>query len=68
MLAFAEGCRRASAARITAIAPYFGYAHSDKRDGQRVPVTASMVADLMQAVGINHVVTVDVHSSQTLCL
>jgi ribose-phosphate pyrophosphokinase len=64
LLAFADGCRRASAARITAIVPYFGYARSDKRNGRRVPVTASMVADLMQAVGIAHVVTVDMHTPQ----
>src|SRR5919201_7091902 len=46
LLAFADACRRASAARTTAIVPYFGYARSDKRDRQRVPVAASMVADL----------------------
>ena|SRR2546421_8906688 len=64
LLAFADACRRASAAHTTAIVPYFGYARSDKRDRQRVPVAASMVADLLQAVGINHVVTVDVHTPQ----
>lgn len=64
LLAFADACRRASAARITAIVPYFGYARADRRHGQRVPVTASMVADLMRAVGIGHVVTVDVHTPQ----
>lgn len=64
LLAFADACRRASAARITAIVPYFGYARSDKRHGRREPITASMVADLMQAVGIGHVVTVDVHAPQ----
>src|SRR4051812_17606112 len=62
LLAFADACRRASAASITAIVPYFGYARSDKRNGRRVPVAASMMADLMQAVGITHVVTVDVHT------
>src|SRR5947209_19302007 len=64
LLAFADACRRASAARTTAIMPYFGYARSDKRDRQRVPVAARMVADLLQAVGINHVVPVDVHTPQ----
>ena len=64
LLACADACRRASAARITAIVPYFGYARSDKRHGQCEPITASMVADLMQAVGINHVVTLDVHAPQ----
>lgn len=64
LLAFADACRRASASRTTAIVPYFGYARSDKRDGQRVPVMASMVADLMQAAGVAHMVTVDVHTPQ----
>jgi ribose-phosphate pyrophosphokinase len=64
LLAFADGCRRASAKSITAVVPYFGYGRSDKRDGQRVPIMASMVAGLMQAVGIAHIVTVDVHTPQ----
>src|SRR5437763_4410709 len=64
LLAFADACRRASAARTTVIVPYFGYARSDRRDGQRVPVAASMVADLMQSVGVARVVTVDVHTPQ----
>src|SRR2546421_2333175 len=64
LLAFADSCRRASAARITAIVPYFGYARSDKRDGQRVPVMASTVADLMQRAGIHHVITIDMHTPQ----
>jgi ribose-phosphate pyrophosphokinase len=65
LLAFADACRRASAERITAVVPYFGYARADKRHGRRVPITASMVADLMQVVGIGHLVTVDVHAPQT---
>jgi ribose-phosphate pyrophosphokinase len=65
LLAFADACRRASAGRVTAVVPYFGYARSDKRDGRREPIAASMVADLMQAVGIGHVVTVDLHTPQT---
>src|SRR5919202_6284135 len=64
LLAFADACRRASSARTTAVVPYFGYARSDKRDGRRVPVAASMVADLLQSVGVGHVVTVDVHTPQ----
>jgi ribose-phosphate pyrophosphokinase len=64
LLAFADACRRASAARITAIIPYFGYARQDKRHGRREPITASMVALVLQAVGINHVVTVDLHTPQ----
>jgi ribose-phosphate pyrophosphokinase len=64
LLAFADACRRASAARITAIIPYFGYARQDKRHGRREPITASMVALLLQAIGISHVVTVDLHTPQ----
>jgi ribose-phosphate pyrophosphokinase len=64
LLVFSDACRRASATRITAIVPYFGYARADKRHGHREPITASMVADLFQTVGIDHVITVDVHASQ----
>lgn len=64
LLAFADACRRAAARRITAIIPYFGYARQDKRQGRREPITASMVALVLQAVGINHVVTVDLHTPQ----
>ena len=64
LLAFADACRRASAAHVTAIIPYFGYARSDKRHGRREPIMASMVADLIQAVGVNHVVTIDLHTPQ----
>jgi ribose-phosphate pyrophosphokinase len=64
LLAFVDACRRASAGRITTVMPYFGYSRADKRGGRREPITASMVADLMQAVGVKHVVTIDLHASQ----
>jgi ribose-phosphate pyrophosphokinase len=64
LLALADACRRAAAARITAVIPYFGYARADKRNGRREPITASMVADLLQAVGINQVLTLDLHAPQ----
>jgi ribose-phosphate pyrophosphokinase len=64
LLALADACRRASAARITAVVPYFGYARSDKRHGHREPIAASLVARLIQAVGIAHIVAVDLHTPQ----
>ena len=64
VLAFADACRRAAARSVTAVVPYFGYARADKRQGHRVPITASMVASLMQCVGIAHVVTIDMHAPQ----
>ena len=64
LLALADACRRSAAARITAVVPYFGYARSDKRHGRREPITASLVAQLMQAAGIDQVVTLDLHAAQ----
>jgi ribose-phosphate pyrophosphokinase len=62
LLALADACRRADAARIVALVPYFGYARSDRRDGRRTPIMASLVAELAERAGIDHVVTVDVHT------
>jgi ribose-phosphate pyrophosphokinase len=64
LLALADACRRAAAARITAIVPYFGYARADKRHGRREPITGRVVADLLQTIGVAHVVTVDLHTPQ----
>ena len=64
LLALADACRRAAAARITAIVPYFGYGRADKRHGRREPITGRVIADLLEAVGIGHVVTVDLHTPQ----
>ena len=64
LIVIADACRRADAERITAIVPYFGYARSDKRQSRRVPVMARAVADMMQAIGIEHVVTLDAHTPQ----
>ena len=64
LLAFADACRRAAAARIIAVVPYFGYARGDKREGRREPVTASLVAALMETAGVDQVLTVDIHSAQ----
>jgi ribose-phosphate pyrophosphokinase len=64
LMAFVDACRRSAADRITAIVPYFGYARADKRHGRREPITASMVAHVIQAVGIDHLLTLDLHTAQ----
>ena len=64
LLAIIDACRRSAAQRITAVVPYFGYSRSDKRHGRREPITASMVALLLQAVGVDHIVSVDLHAAQ----
>ena len=64
LLAIVDASRRASAARIFAVIPYFGYARSDKRHGRREPIGARLVADLLQTAGTDHVMTVDLHASQ----
>jgi ribose-phosphate pyrophosphokinase len=64
LLALADACRRAGAGRISAIVPFFGYGRADKRHGRREPIMARVVADLMEVVGISHVITVDLHTPQ----
>jgi ribose-phosphate pyrophosphokinase len=64
LLALADACRRAGAARITAIVPYFGHGRADKRTGRREPIMARLVADILQVVGIDHMITVDLHTPQ----
>jgi ribose-phosphate pyrophosphokinase len=65
LLIMADACRRASAASITAVIPYFGYARQDRRPrAARVPITAQLVASMIAAAGINRVLTVDLHADQ----
>ena len=65
LLTMADALRRSSAARITAVMPYFGYARQDRRvRSARVPITAKVVADMMASVGICRVLTVDLHADQ----
>lgn len=64
LLILADACRRSAAARITAVVPYFGYARADRRRGLREPITASLVAQLIQSAGIQHLMTLDMHSAQ----
>jgi len=64
LLALADVCRRAVATRITAVMPYFGYGRADKRTGRREPIMARVAADLLQAVGVDNIVTIDPHTRQ----
>ncbi len=59
-----DALKRASASRITAVVPYFSYGRSDKKDQPRVPITARLVADMIQTAGANRVLTVDLHAGQ----
>ncbi len=62
LLALADACRRSDAHRIVAVMPYFGYARSDRRDGQRTAIMARLAAEILEVAGVNHVVTVDIHT------
>ena len=65
ILVMADALRRASAGRITAVIPYFGYARQDRRPrSSRVPITAKVVADMLTTVGIDRVVMIDLHADQ----
>ena len=64
LLVLVDAARRASAARITAVMPYFGYARQDRKDQPRVPITAKLVANLMVAAGVDRVLTIDLHAQQ----
>ena len=64
LLILIDACRRASATRITAVIPYFGYARKDRKDEGRVPITAKLVANLLTKAGADRVLTVDLHAAQ----
>ena len=64
LLLMIDACKRASAKRITAVIPYFGYARQDKKVAPRVPISAKLVADLLTTAGANRIITMDLHSSQ----
>jgi ribose-phosphate pyrophosphokinase len=64
LLIIADALRRSSAARITAIIPYFGYARQDRRTKARTPITAKLVANMMVEAGIERILTMDLHAAQ----
>lgn len=64
LLIMVDAARRASADRITAVIPFFGYARQDRKDQPRVPITAKLVANLLVAAGVERVLTMDLHAQQ----
>jgi ribose-phosphate pyrophosphokinase len=64
LLIMMDAARRASAMRITAVLPFYGYARQDRKDQPRVPITAKLVANLLVAAGANRILTMDLHAQQ----
>jgi len=64
LLIMLDAFQRASAARITAVLPYYGYARQDRKDKPRVPISAKLVANVLSAAGTNRVLTMDLHKAQ----
>jgi ribose-phosphate pyrophosphokinase len=64
MLIMIDAFRRSSAARITAVIPYYGYARQDRKDKPRVPISAKLVANILSASGVDRVLTMDLHKAQ----
>lgn len=63
LLILIDALRRASAASVTAVVPYYGYARQEKKDAPREPITAKLIADILTAAGANRIVTMDLHAS-----
>ena len=64
LLIMIDAARRASAKRITAVMPYYGYARQDRKDQPRVPITAKLVANLITVAGADRIITMDLHAAQ----
>jgi ribose-phosphate pyrophosphokinase len=64
LLIMLDACKRASAGRVTAVIPYFAYGRTDKKDQPRVPITARLLADMIQVAGAQQVITLDLHAGQ----
>jgi len=64
LLIMVDALKRSSANHITAVIPYFGYARQDRKAAPRVPITAKLVADMLEKAGVQRVITIDLHASQ----
>jgi len=64
LLLMIDGAKRASAGYISAVIPYFGYARQDRKDKPRVPISAKLIANLLQAAGVDRIMTMDLHADQ----
>ncbi len=64
LLIMLDACKRSSAGRVTAVIPYYAYGRTDKRDQPRVPITARLMADMIQVAGAQQVLTIDLHAGQ----
>jgi ribose-phosphate pyrophosphokinase len=64
LLILISACKTASARRITAVIPCFPYSRMDRKDRSRAPITAKLVANMLQVAGCDHVITMDLHASQ----
>ncbi|MDR0971438.1 MAG: ribose-phosphate pyrophosphokinase [Bacteroidales bacterium] len=64
LLMYVDAAKRASAKKIIAVIPYFGFARQDRKDKPRVPISAKLIADLLHAVGITRIITIDLHADQ----
>src|SRR3982750_3799303 len=64
LLIMLDACKRAAAGRVTAVIPYYAYSRTDKRDQPRVPITARLLADMIEVAGANRVLSLDLHAGQ----
>ena len=64
LLVMADALRRSSAARVTAVLPYYGYARQDRKSGPRTPISAKLLANLITSAGADRVLTIDLHAGQ----
>ena len=64
LLIMLDACRRSAAGRVTAVLPFYAYGRTDKRDQPRVPITARLMADMIQTAGAQQVITLDLHAGQ----